>query len=106
MFRTIEALYFGEKHMSILIVEEPINKLILENQQLKEQVGNVRRGLFARHSELEKKYNNLAHEFEQLKQAIINQEKTWTLKSSSTIRTKKKSKENLDFLPDLFTFSS
>jgi hypothetical protein len=46
---------------------EAIEEMVEKNYNSQER---VRRGLFARHGDLEKKYDELRHEFEQLKQAI------------------------------------
>lgn len=65
------------------------DQLLREVQFLRKEIGNVRRGLFARHSKLAKMYTELSLEFEALKKSIAKQERdttVWMLKSSNSIR--------------------
>lgn len=52
-------------------IEEPL-EIVVDRRlnEMKNQNASVRKGLFARHSELEKKYISLENEFENLKRAI------------------------------------
>jgi len=70
--------------MQLLLWEETREEQ-LENElrSLKKDITNIRKGLFARHSELAKKYTDLLFEMETLKMAMIHGqkgEKIWTLK--------------------------
>jgi len=88
---------------NLLIHESHTDRLERELQEMKRELSNVRRGLFARHSELEKKYQETYFELELLKSSIAKQDvKIWTSRSSNFIPTKKNQKET-DLSPDLFT---
>lgn len=43
-----------------------------EMEKIKGEISNTRKGLFSRHSELQKKYDSLHHEFEMLRYAVCN----------------------------------
>jgi hypothetical protein len=77
------------------------DRLERELSELRKEMGNLRRGLFARHSELEKKYQETFFELELLKSSIAKQDvKIWTSRSSNFIPSKPRKGEGL---PDLFT---
>ena len=90
--------------MGLLLFHETKEQIIeRELGEARKEITNVRKGIFARHSELEKKYQNLFFEFELLKEAIAKQEiKIWTSKSSNTTHSPKKVINS----PDLFTYTS
>ena len=54
---------------------DPIKQLQFELDTVKTRLGNLQRGLFARHSELAKKYMETAYELEMLKSQICNGQK-------------------------------
>lgn len=63
-----------EKFMQLELFEEPRDMRIdREIAELKSQINSLRKGLFARHSELAKMYSHLEHEFETLKQALCRE---------------------------------
>ena len=87
--------------MSLMLFQET-HEAFLERQfsELKKEIGNVRRGLFARHSELEKKYQDTFFELELLKSSIAKQDiKIWQRSKSEVSTTSGKAKRNS---PDLF----
>lgn len=53
--------------------EERLEREVLS---LKKELSVIRRGLFARHGELQKKYDHTIHEFEMLKGAICRSNMT------------------------------
>ena len=61
--------------MSLILFDETSDqkneRLFLE---MKKEITNVRRGLFARHAELEKKYQDIYFELETLKASIAKQQ--------------------------------
>ena len=59
----------------ILFNDDPMAQLRFELDNTKKQLDNLRRGLFARHSELAKKYMETAYELEMLKSQICNGQK-------------------------------
>lgn len=59
----------------ILFHDDPIKQIQFELENTKKQLDNLRRGLFARHSELAKKYMETAYELEMLKSQICNGQK-------------------------------
>ena len=71
----------------MLIPETKEEQLEREVIALKKEIGNVRRGLFARHSELQKKYDQTIHEFDVLKMAIAKGDKKCRKKSRSLSST-------------------
>ena len=84
----------------LLGMESREDRLERQLEEMKKELSNVRRGLFARHSELERKYQETFFELELLKESIAKQDiKIWKSKSSNFIPIKKKS----DCLRDLFT---
>lgn len=89
--------------MSVMLFHETREeRLERELADMKTEIRNVRRGLFARHSELERKYQETYFELELLKSSIAKQDiKIWTSKSSiSTSQRKRKTSQNG---PELFT---
>lgn len=54
----------------ILFNDNPMEQMKLELNSIKKQLDNLRKGLFARHSELAKKYMENAYELEMLKSQI------------------------------------
>ena len=88
--------------MSLMLLPETREQLLeRELYEVRKEVSNLRRGLFSRHSELEKKYQQVFFELEILKESIAKQEiKIWTSRSSNFIPSKKRKAE---ILPDLFT---
>lgn len=66
--------------MTLLLFHETEEEIIRrEMLELRESVGKIRRGLFARNSELEKKYQEIYFELELLKSSIAKQDrKIWT----------------------------
>jgi len=59
----------------ILFHDDPMAQLRFELDNTKKQLDNLRRGLFARHSDLAKKYMETAYELEMLKSQICNGQK-------------------------------
>ena len=59
----------------IIFHDDPMKQMQFELDNVKRQLGNLRRGLFARHSELAKKYMETAYELEMLKSQICNGQK-------------------------------
>lgn len=94
-----------EKCMQLTLFEETKEELLeREIISLRKEMGNIRRGIFARHSELARKYQETYFELETLKASIAKQEvDIWKqhTKSKSSIFTQKK-KQIEDFQP-LFT---
>ena len=88
--------------MSLILFEEtPEQKFDRMFSEMKNEISNVRRGLFARHSELERKYQETYFELETLKESIAKQDiKIWTSRSSSITQQKKQKLVSRD----LFTF--
>ena len=60
----------------ILFNDNPMEQMKYEVDDLKKQLSNLRKGLFARHSDLAKKYMENAYELEMLKSQIC-QSKTY-----------------------------
>lgn len=78
-------------------------KLDRQLKEMKQELSNMRRGLFARHSALERKYQETYFELELLKSSIAKQDiKIWTSKLSSSTQSQKKRDDS----PDLFTCTS
>jgi hypothetical protein len=59
----------------IIFHDDPMAQLRFELDSVKKRLGNLQRGLFARHSELAKKYMETAYELEMLKSQICNGQK-------------------------------
>ncbi len=100
----VQSIILRKKNMTLLLFQETKEEILeRELKEARKEITNVRKGLFARHSELEKKYQSLFFEFETLKESIAKQEKSiWTSKSSSSIPSKKTEIHS----PDLFTYTS
>lgn len=85
----------------ILFNDDPIEQLKFEQDNLKKKVENIQRGLFARHTELAKKYVEAIYRIEML-EAILSQ-KTGTKyciesnnnQTSSSIETRRVSSEKV-----------
>ena len=56
----------------ILFHDDPMKQLQFELDNVKKRLGNLQRGLFARHSELAKKYMETAYELEMLKSSLCH----------------------------------
>lgn len=85
----------------VLYQETKEEQMEREIHCLKQDMGNLRRGLFARHSSLEKKYQETYFELELLKSSIAKQDiKIWESRSSLYTPKKKQRSDS----PDLFTF--
>ena len=85
----------------LLFKETPEERFERQLSEVKKELGNVRRGIFARHSELEKKYQETYFELETLKASIAKQDyDIWKSKSLNSTQLKNKKEDSLD----LFTF--
>lgn len=86
----------------LLFQESKEEKLEREISDLRKELGNIRRGLFARHSELERKYQETYFELETLKSSIARQDiSIWTSRSSISTQSKKKQESS----QELFMFT-
>ena len=84
----------------ILIPETNEERLERQIKEMKQELSNIRRGIFARHSELEKKYRETYFELELLKSSIAKQDMNiWTSKLSNSTKSQKRKDDS----PDLFT---
>lgn len=88
--------------MSLILFEESHDQKIDRMfSEMKNEISNIRRGLFARHSALERKYQETYFELETLKESIAKQDiKIWTTRVSSCPQASKKKIASRD----LFSF--